>query len=340
VSKVILASVVVGGGRQAWDMSSNELSGLCRTERFGGIVTTAELTSAGLTDAKIRVLVHRGVLQPVCRGVYADAERAAKLTQDDPSRVRLLAVAAAVAIAGPRAVASHEDAALVHGLALLDRPPPETCSITLPASNALGRARRPAIRIRTSGLPPRHVTIREGIPVTTVPRTVIDIARTTAFKAGVVTADSALNTRQTSVAQLSAVTWDCDRWPGITRARQVVAFTDPRAESAFESIARVAFRDGGLPPPMLQVWVDGTDGVIGRVDFLWSDQWTIAEADGAAKYADPDLARKQLWRDTELRRAGYEVVHFTWRDLASDPAQVVQSIRVAFVRAARVRGRS
>ena|SRR5215472_3748989 len=339
MSKVILASVFVGGGRQAWNMTSSELSGLCRTERFGGLVTTAELTSAGLTDAKIRALVHREVLQPVCRGAYADAERVARLTQDDPSRARMLTLAAAVAIAGPQAVASHEDAAFVHGLALLDRPAPGTCSITLPASTALGRARRPAVRLRTSALPPRHVTVREGIPVTTVARTVIDIARTTDFKAGVVTADSALYTRQTSVAQLSAVIWDCDRWPGITRAREVVEFTDPRAESAFESIARLAFRDGGLPPPMLQVWVDRNDRMIGRVDFLWSDQWTIAEADGAAKYADPDLARKQLWRDTELRRAGYEVVHFTWRDLASDPAQVVQSIRVAFVRAAHLRGR-
>ena len=115
--------------------------------------------------------------------------------------------------------------------------------------------------------------------------------------------------------------------------------SDPRAESAFESIARVAFRDRGLPPPNLQVWVGGNEGMIGRVDFLWSDHWTIAEADGAAKYADPDLARKQLRRDTELRRGGYEVVHFTWGELASDPAQVVQSIRVAFVRAARLRGR-
>jgi uncharacterized protein DUF559 len=320
-------------------MTSRELSGLCRTERFGGLVTTAELTSAGLTDAKIRVLVHRRVLQPVCRGAYADAERVARLTQDDPGRVRLLTLAGAVAVAGPNAVASHEDAALVHGLALLDRPPTGSYSVTLPAGTALGRARRPAIRLRTSALPRRHVTIREGIPVTTVARTVIDIARTTAFRAGVVTADSALYTRQTSVAQLSAVMWDCDRWPGIKRARQVVAFSDPRAESAFESIARVAFRDGGLPPPMLQVWIGGTEHMIGRVDFLWSDQWTIAEADGAAKYADPDRARKQIRRDTELRRAGYEVVHFTWRDLASDPAGVVQSIRVAFVRAARLRGR-
>jgi len=247
-------------------------------------------------------------------------------------------MAAAVAVAGKGTVVSHRDAAIIHRLTLLDHPP-GVVAITRLSGAAGSRTARPGIDLHLAALPVRHVTVCEGIPVTSVARTVIDIARTTAFKAGVVTADSALYARRTSVAKLSAVTWDCDRWPGIRRAREVVAFCDPRAESAFESIARVAFRDGGLPPPMLQVWVGNGERMVGRVDFLWSDQWTIGEADGAAKCADPDLARKQLWRDTELRRAGYEVIHFTWRELASDPAQVVQSIRVAFVRAARLRGR-
>ena len=87
---------------------------------------------------------------------------------------------------------------------------------------------------------------------------------------------------------------------------------------------------------MLQVWIMGNVGAIGRVDFLWDEYRTIAEADGAIKYADPDRARQQLRRDAELRRAGYEVVHFTWRDLAAAPDQVIQWIRAAFGRSARL----
>ncbi|HEX9065700.1 MAG TPA: hypothetical protein VF843_11375, partial [Streptosporangiaceae bacterium] len=45
-----------------------------------------------------------------------------------------------------------------------------------------------------------------------------------------------------------------------------------------------------------------------------------AEADGAVKYADPGRARAQLRRDAGLREAGYEVVHFTWRDITARPA--------------------
>jgi hypothetical protein len=60
--------------------------------------------------------------------------------------------------------------------------------------------------------------------VTTVARTVIDIARTTSFRSGVVTAYSALYTRQTSLAKLSAVMWDCERWhTGVRLAAAAVA---------------------------------------------------------------------------------------------------------------------
>jgi hypothetical protein len=51
--------------------------------------------------------------------------------------------------------------------------------------------------------------------------------------------------------------------------------------------------------------------------------------------ARDDRARAQLERDARLRAAGYEVVHFTWAQITRVPAQVVDSIRVAFSRGAR-----
>lgn len=53
------------------------------------------------------------------------------------------------------------------------------------------------------------------------------------------------------------------------------------------------------------------------------------------KYETPDRARAQLERDARLRAAGYEVVQFTWPELTQVPAQVVDSIRLAFRRGAR-----
>jgi hypothetical protein len=110
----------------------------------------------------------------------------------------------------------------------------------------------------------------------------------------------------------------------------VIAFSDSRAESVLESLSRAVFHESGLPPPDLQVWVGDDGEVIGRVDFLWRRYRTIGEADGAFKYQTPDRARAQLDRDARLRAAGYEVVHFTWPEITRAPAQVVDSIRLAF----------
>lgn len=80
----------------------------------------------------------------------------------------------------------------------------------------------------------------------------------------------------------------------------------------------------------------GEERPIARVDFLWRQHRTIAEADGALKYADPDRARQQLHRDADLRDAGFEVVHFSWRELTVSPTQVIGRIRAAFARATMV----
>jgi very-short-patch-repair endonuclease len=84
----------------------------------------------------------------------------------------------------------------------------------------------------------------------------------------------------------------------------------------------------------LQAWVGDEEKVVGRVDFLWRAHATIGEADGAIKYSDPSRALAQLQRDTRLREAGFEVVHFTWDEIILVPGQVAASIRAAFGRAA------
>ena len=296
--------------------------------RFAGIITAAELAQAGLGDAAIRTMLRQGALTRVDRGVYA---RTVPTGRDG----RALQIAAALAISGPDAVASHYDAALVHGLDLVNRPPP-AIAITRPRTADGSRTGRKGIHLYPAALPAGHVTVVNRIPVTTVARTVADLARTTPLRSGVVTADSALHARKTTKDGLRAVIATMNRWPGIETARLVTDFADARAESPFESLARLAFRDWGLPPPVLQAEV-GHDYVIGRVDFLWPAHATIAEADGAAKYADPRRARLQLERDARLRHAGFEVVHFTWYDLHTNPHVVRQWILDAFRRQAILR---
>ena len=299
------------------------------------VVTTAELARAGFTQARVRWLVGSGALTSVGRGLYARASDVQRMTSVQGGAT-VLRVAAAVAAVGAQAVGSHRDAAIVHGLDLLGRQSTDLVSVTRELGATGSRTSRRGIRLHIAALPAEHRTVRLGAPVTAVARTVIDLARTTAFKEGVAVADSALRGKQATKTDLSAVIAACERWPGITRARQVVEFADARSESAFESISRVVFAQGGLPPPELQVWVGAEGRVIARVDFLWRKYATIAEADGAIKYADPERAKLQLQRDAELREAGFEVVHFTWQDLHINPAQVLRSIKVAFNRSVAI----
>jgi predicted transcriptional regulator of viral defense system len=203
--------------------------------RLAGVVTTAELVEAGLAKKSIRALARREILTAVRRGVYARTDLIHRLPGQPQSRDRLLSIAAAVAAAGGDAVASHEDAALIHGIDLLRRPSASLIAVSRPRGRDGVLTGPPEVRIRRTALPASQVTVVYRIPVTSVAKTVVDLARTTPFKSGVVAADSALHRRKTSKAELRSVITTSRRWPGIERARQVVCFGDARSESPFDA---------------------------------------------------------------------------------------------------------
>lgn len=137
---------------------------------------------------------------------------------------------------------------------------------------------------------------------------------------------------------------DCARWPGIRKARDVIAFADGRAATPLESVSRVVFREMGLPPPELQVTVacyeSGNPRII--VDFLWPEFGVAGEADGLLKY-DEDLDPKRVslraekLRQEEIEALGYTVVRWTWDDIWRRPEWVVARIRAAMADGVRRR---
>ncbi len=290
-------------------------------------MTTAELTAAGWSHDQIGAGIKRGDLMAIRRGVYANGARGRKLlTLRDGEQ--LLAVAGASALAGPGAAVSHQSTAYLHKIALLGRPDPAVHLTRPPGAGWRGAT---GIRLHSAALPPGHVTTHREMSLTTAARTVVDLARTLPFRAGVVAADSALHQRLVTNDDLEAVLDSCSRWRGTSVASDVIAFADGRSESPLESIARVVFRDGGLPPPKLQALI-GTAEDVARVDFFWDKYRTIVEVDGAMKYANPAKAIAQLERDAWLRSLGYEVVHLTWEEITTMPDVVVARIREAFRR--------
>jgi hypothetical protein len=297
--------------------------------RLAGIMSTADLIAAGGSSRQIGAKVAKGELVRIGRGYYATADFAEGMRTLKFGE-HFLRAYAVVGVLGSGTVASHRTAAYIHELDLLTEPG-ATVTVTRPVEHRSHSA-KPGVHLYVARLPAGHVFERSGLPITTVARTVVDLARTAPFREGVVVADNALHQHLTSKKELRAVLAEIPRARGSCRAADVVEFADGLSESPLESIARAVFRDCGLPQPALQRRIGG-DEFIGRVDFLWAEYKTIAEVDGAMKYADPYRARAQLRRDKKLREAGYEVVHFDWREITSDPDAVAASIRAAFRRA-------
>jgi hypothetical protein len=187
--------------------------------------------------------------------------------------------------------------------------------------------------------------------VTSVPRTVVDVAGDTTFRAAVVLADSALRRTDATKGDLERVADECRQWPGNRDARRVVAFADGRPQSVAESLARVVFAEVGLPAPLPQAkLVDGA-GLIGYADYLFEEQHTVAEIDGKMKYVPssivpPDPSTSQgrqelgeiVWREKRredrIRELDLEVVRYCWADLHRPPLVRARAL-AAFARAQR-----
>jgi hypothetical protein len=290
-----------------------------------------------VSNARIRSALRKGELIALRRGVLI-GRAAVEAAGDQTERHAMLARAAIGATRGAPAYACLGSAGLLHDFDRLGRTPERV---------RLYRRKGPPWRdkdvaILTCGLPDAHVTTVQDVPCTTGARTVVDLARWVSYRGGVVVADSAL---RLGVAreELQRVVHDCSRWPGVCKAREVVAFADGRAATPLESISRVAFQDMGLPPPELQVtlaWDErGNPRII--VDFYWPEYGVVGEADGLLKYdVDPDAPnplRTEKLRQEELEGMGYIVVRWTWEQIWRQPEWVASRLRSAFREGARRR---
>lgn len=295
------------------------------------VMAASRWNTIGVPPHLVRSLTASGDLVRMRQGVYA-TRAAVQWAGTDATRRHALRVQAVRATVGHHAVASYHSAALLHRLDLLNSLSEETVALTLPPDKPWKRARPASVVFHTADLPAEHLTRLYSLPVTTAARTVIDLARTLPFTDAVVVADSALREEKATKPELGKILDACARWPGVRQARRVVEFADERAGSPLESVARVTFDQAGLDPPELQATVFTPSGTF-LVDFLWRARKVIAEADGLVKYNGRSDAIKQLERDRQLRDAGFQVVHFTWKELVGTPGLVLSRIRAALAAA-------
>lgn len=165
-------------------------------------------------------------------------------------------------------VFSHVSAAVIHGLPVNWKDLKLVTMIRRTPGHGIGG---PQLRVRNTRLASSEVEVLDGLPVTTLERTVCDLARLSPFEWGVVAADAALH-RGHSADMLKATLWAHPRLHGVAKAKRVLSFADGLSESPAESISRVAMARFGLPTPVLQFEIFDDDGVlVARSDFGWPD---------------------------------------------------------------------
>jgi hypothetical protein len=278
--------------------------------RQHGVVARRQLLEAGLTDEAVDHRLRSGRLLRVRRGVYALGP--AHLSQ------RGIWMAATLEC-GPTALLSHASAAALWGLS---RARPGPVHVTIPVGKeASGRD----IRVhRTRRLDPVDRQVRERIPVTSVPRTLIDLAESEEprrLRRAVEEAD------RLGLLHFGELESAIKRHPGRRGTAPLRALLSDYTEAAptrseLEDRFLDLCREAGLPAPQTNVVVAGLE-----VDAYWPEPGLVVELDGYRYHGGPDAHERDRERTLRLQDAGCEVRRFSWRQVTRKAARVEGSLR-------------
>ena len=288
---------------------------LALLSRQGGVARRRDLRAAGLRRRALEQALRSGTLRALGGDVVS-----ARLDQPKDEAAR----AAAVGLDG---VASHTTAARLWGIDLVDDTAP--CHhVTVGRDRS--RAVWPGTVVHRSDLDADDVGVRDGVRVTSVLRTVLDLCRTLPLAEAVAAADSALRQGLLHLDDLVQAGRHVPPARGSSQVRRVVRLVDPASGSVLESLCRVLLVLAGLGPPETQLCVRGRGGrLLGRVDFAWPAARLVVETDGYAFHADRTSYRADRRRTNALVLDGWRVLRFSWEDVRSQPEQVVAAVRAA-----------
>ena len=267
-----------------------------------GVFTREQARACGLTEGRIRMRLESGRWERLHSAVYRLAGARATPRQ---------ALLTACLWGGPGATVSHRSAAALHRLP----GGPAGVEITVPRGRVL---RDPSILAhRTGPLPGVDVTAVDGIPVTTVARTLVDLAAVLRPDALEEALDSALSAGRVPRPRL---VWRLGELagkgrPGVEVLRSLVEARAPAAPVWGHEVragGRLAVLDCAYPQVRLAVEADGWQTHSGRA--RWED----------------DLARQNA-----LVAAGWTVLRFPWSVIDQDPGQVRREVAATLARLRR-----
>ncbi len=284
-----------------------------------GLVTHAQVTSAGLSRTALSRLVRSGTWQAVRPRVFRRVAAAQTEAQ--------LQLATCLWL-GEGSVVSHRSAAKLWGLDVA----PAALEVT---TQSLFRGSADGVVVhRSQSLDPEDLRARRGVPVTSGARTLIDLASCVDEETLAIVVEDAWR------RQVAAPDWVQRRMRHLTvRGRKgtlalsrILADCRRRKvplESALEVRVWRLLRRSKLPLPVPGYEFRDDQGQPGRLDFAYPHHQLAIEADGFLHHGDREAFERDRVRNSRLAALGWRVMPLTWRQLDSQPARVVERIRRA-----------
>jgi hypothetical protein len=264
-----------------------------------GIFTARQAALTGTTRGALQSKVARGEWVRRSTGLYTPADR---LPQElDAERF-------AIAVYGPRVALSHTTAADLYGL-----PVPRGRAVHITVPRNVKRAPHEGITVHRRQLSVEECPLVQGMPMTSMARTLIDSSLCLSLDDAVALADAAMRERKIELTELLAAGRRLQRHPELPRINDFLTYVDPRSGSVPESRVRVALRRAGLPVPITQYEVFHGRRLIARVDFAWPYAKLILEVDGWRYHSDDAAFLHDRVTQNQLVQLGWRVLRVTAR---------------------------
>lgn len=245
-----------------------------------GLILRRQALAAGMTIKQIAALLRQGEWVAVRRGVYTTRAHWDSLDRY-VGRPRLEVWAATLTTRTPHMI-SHDSAAYLHGLPILEASPR---LVHVTRVGVLGGRTRHRIKHHKAPVRTEQIGFVDDHPVLDVPRTVADIGREHGLRHAIVAANSALRAGESRRALRAAVA-DMTNWPYVTVPRLAVEWADGRCENPGEDLTMLMLKQLGVGLVQPQFGLQ-EHGRVAWVDFRVGRH--LVEFDGRHKYQRRDV---------------------------------------------------
>lgn len=290
------------------ELRERELATLA--QRQHGVVARRQLTALGIGDGAIKARLRLGQLHGIHRGVYSVGHRSLTM--------RGMWLAAVLAY-GEGAVLSHRSAAGLWGLLQPRWSPVEV-------TNCRGRAGRDGILLHHSPVAKDEREVEAGIPVTSLPRTLLDLAEVVDEQRLARAFEEADRLKLLRIPQMEQICAGAGRRKGTVALRRLIAAarepvtTRSPLENRFAEFCREHLAD--LPAPLTNISI-----LDHEVDAYWSPQRLVVEMDSWEFHGHRAGFERDRARDAAMQTAGYRVLRLTHRQLQTEAPRITTQLR-------------